>query len=444
MAELPDPATPSPEGLRRARDAVAAAWAFGQTLIFGVLPALLALAAVVAVVREAARAPIEVGSLSVPPALAEKGLTPEVAALRLMDAIEATARAVRAETLQRPAAELEGAQPDVTIPGAGISLRSLSGMVRTLLGWPERRLSGEILADGEQLQLRLRLAGHGVIADVAGPASAGADALLRAAAPELWRVVAPRLYAWYLANAEAPQEAVRDRLIALRRRAPDAETEATLTYLIARSLVRSGRAEEALDMLDPLVVARPDYPAAHYGRAMALQAQGRIEPALEAQGRGLALDPESPWAHLASAALLRELGWLDAALAAARRAQDLDDDDRAGLVEEAYVLRAMARLSEAADPARRAVALDARYGPAHAALGQVALRQHEEMAALAAFEVALAASPQLAEAHAGRAEALAVLGRHEEAAAALATATALGAADSLLSAPRRLLAAPAP
>ena len=423
---------PPPHPARRLATRAAALWAFGQWLLFGVVPLLLGGAALYVVVTEAAREPIEVTSLSVPPALAERGLTPEVAALRLMDAIEATARAVHAETLQRPAAELQGSQPDVTIPGAGVSLRSLAGLLRGLLGWPERQLSGEILADGDLLRLRLRLAGHGVIADIAGPASAGADALLLAAAPELWRVVAPRLYAWHVAESEAPQAEIRDRLLALRRRAPDAPTEATLTYLIGRSLVRSGDPGAALEMLDALAAANPSYPAAHYGRALALHALGNPAEALAAQARGLALDPQSPWAHLVSAALLRELGRLDPALAAARRAQDLDEDDRPGLVEEAHVLRAMARLSEAAEAARRAVALDARYGPAHAALGQVALRQREEMAALAAFEAALAAMPNLADAHAGRAEALLVLGRREEAAAALARAAALGAPEATL------------
>jgi tetratricopeptide (TPR) repeat protein len=424
--------TPPPHPARRLATRAAALWTLGQQLLFGVVPLLLGAAALYVVVTEAAREPIAVTSLSVPPALAERGLTPEVAALRLMDAIEATARAVHAETLQRPAAELQGSQPDVTIPGAGVSLRSLAGLLRGLLGWPERQLSGEILADGDLLRLRLRLAGHGVIADIAGPASAGADALLLAAAPELWRVVAPRLYAWHVAESEAPQAEIRDRLLALRRRAPDAATEATLTYLIGRSLVRSGDPGAALEMLDALAAANPAYPAAHYGRALALQALGNPAEALAAQARGLALDPQSPWAHLVSAALLRELGRLDPALAAARRAQDLDEDDRPGLVEEAHVLRAMARLSEAAEAARRAVALDARYGPAHAALGQVALRQREEMAALAAFEAALAAMPNLADAHAGRAEALLVLGRGEEAAAALSRAAALGAPEATL------------
>ena len=442
MTNPTDAGAPKPPGsrLRRAWERSHAAWSLGHKLLFGLLPMLLLVLAVALVTREAARARISIAAISVPPALAERGLTPEVAAQRLMDAIDATARAVHAESMHRPAAELQGSQPDLTLPVAGISVRSLAAVLRDVLGWEERRLFGEIIAEGDTLQLRLRLAGRGVIADISRPASEGADALLLAAAPELWRVVAPRLYAWHVAQSDAPEAVRRDRLLTLRRRAPDAETEATLTYLIARSLVRSGQATAALEMLDMLVAQRPAYPSAHYGRAMALQALGRPEEALEAQSRGLALDPGSSWAHLVSAALLRELGRPEAALEAARRAQDLDDDDRAGLVEESHALRLLARLTESAEAARRAISLDQHYGPAHAALGQVALRQRQEAAALAFFETALAATPRLGEAEAGRAEALATLGRRMEAEAALARAAELGVPDSVLAPLRAALA----
>lgn len=365
---MEDPPTPPRGPVRRVWDAALGAWRLLNTLAVTVAPLLLGAVAVVLVLREAARQPIEVASLSVPGALGETGLTGDVVALRLMDAIQAASRAVHAETMHRPAAELEGTQPDLALPGGGVSLRSMAGLVRGLLGWPERRLTGEIVAAGDQLRLRLRLAGHGVVTEIEGPAAAGADALLARAAPEVWRAVSPRLFAWMLAQSDAPQEQIRDRLALLRRHA-DAETDATITYLTARSLVASGRAREALEMLDALAGARPSYAAAHYGRAQALRALGRGEAALTAQRQGMALDPGSSWAHLVSATLLRELGRHEEALAAARRAQDLDEDDRPGLVEEAMALREMARLPEAAAAARRAVALDPGFPPALAELG---------------------------------------------------------------------------
>jgi len=150
----------------------------GVPLVFGIL-------AICMVSREVRREPISISELSVPPAWAETGLTPTVAALRLLDAINATARAVRTEDTHRPSTGLQGEEPDLSLPAAGLSLHSLASVVRSLMGWPGRRLRGEIIATGAELRLRPRLAGRGVIADISGPASAGADALLLRAEPEV-------------------------------------------------------------------------------------------------------------------------------------------------------------------------------------------------------------------------------------------------------------------
>lgn len=387
------------------------AWQRWSRLVFGAVPTLIGLMMIGLVVSKAMNDPIEVTPIAVPSAFAAQGLTPEVMAARLLDAIDKVATQTLTETLHRPAAELENGTPDLNLPIVGLSLHSLASLTRKLLGWPERRLSGEVTRSGDMLQLRVRLSGHGAIADVAVPAAEGPDRLLALAAPQVWRVVAPRLYAWHVAQLDTEEQEIRDRLLALRRRARDPDTIATLTYLIARSQVRGGDPEQGLAMMDTLVAERPRYAAAHYGRADALQAMRRPEEALAAQQRGLSLDPDSPWAHLVSAALLRQLGRFDAALVAARRAQELDEDDRPGLVEESIVLREMSRPADAADRARRALSIDPRHAPALAALGEALLRLEENEAALAVFNQALSEMPQLSAAQAGRAAALRALGR---------------------------------
>jgi len=83
-----------------------------------------------------------------------------------------------------------GSHRDFTVPLTGLSLRSAAGAWPGLLGIQERRVAGEIIVDGDVLHSRLRFSGNGVIADVT---HANPDALLRAGAPEIWRVVQPAL-----------------------------------------------------------------------------------------------------------------------------------------------------------------------------------------------------------------------------------------------------------
>ena len=432
------PAAPPPEESAPRKGLLRRGWAAGwrlfqaaQHLTLSLLPLAFGLLALVLVVREAAREPLEITEIAVPSALSDAGFTGQVAALRLLDAVNATARAVRAETMHRPSAELQGSEPDLNIPAAGISLRSLAALLRNLLGWPERRLSGEVTVMGDTLRLRLRLAGYGVVTDAEATKDEGPDMLLSRAAPEVWRVLAPRLYAWHIAQQDLDEGEIRERLYMLKRRVDDddTETDATITYLIARSLARSGRPQEALEMLEPLLAHSPRRPAAHYGRAIALRAMGDHAGALEEQRRGLSLDRESAWAYLAVAELLRELGRFDEALASAREAQRLDDDDPDGPIEESNILRQMRRPAPALAAARRAVAVDPSYAPSHAALGHALYAQREYAAAISSYDTALRLSARLAEAHIGRAEALLALERVPEALAALGRAITLDAND---------------
>ena len=405
------PQAPRPAETQPATSRWGRLWHGFSRIALGAIPTLIALTMLTLVIREALNDAIEFTPIAVPASFASQGMTPEVMAARLLDAIDATATETLSETLHRPSTELENSTPDLNLPVVGLSLHSLASLTRKLLGWPERRLSGEMIQTNQDLRLRLRLSGHGVVADVSAPAAEGPDRLLSLAAPQVWRVVSPRLYAWHIAQLGIEEEEVRERLITLRRRARDPDTVATLTYLIARSLIRGGRADEGLAMMEELVAERPGYAAAHYGRAQALHALGQPEAALAAQQRGLSLDPESPWAHIASSVLLRQLGRYDAALAAARRAQELDEDERPGLIEESHVLREMARPGDAADRARRVLALDPRHAPALAALGEALLRLDENEAALAVFEQALREAPHLTAAQLGHARALRALGR---------------------------------
>ncbi|UPY35131.1 tetratricopeptide repeat protein [Sediminicoccus sp. KRV36] len=381
-------------------------------------------------VDELQRDGIEVQPISVPPRLIEAGLNADVVALRLKDAILHLQDTVGGEPRRRTGADVGGTHPDFTVPLTGLSLRSLANALRGLLGIPERRVSGEITLDGEVLRLRLRLSGQGVIADVT---AANPDALIRAGAPEVWRVVQPILYAWWL-SSEAPSEAqMRETLTEMALHAgSDRQLQRTIQLLLARSLARTGEAEAALAINDTQLRESPGYAPAIYGRGRALRELGRLDEAMEAFEAAQRILPNTAFPRVGMAQVLRDRGQNQAAYDLLQPVVRDQLVDAQGRVELALALIALGRAREALVHARRAVAEDAKNPSAHTALGEALLAERQPEAALLAFDVAIGHGPLWGEAHLGRAAALTALGRRAEARDALEHSRAVIAATPRL------------
>ena len=393
-------------------------WAGVQSLLPKLVPVVGGAFLIFILVDELRREGIEVQPISVPARMVEAGLTPEVVALRLMDALLQLQDSVGGEPRRRTGAEVGGSQPDFTVPLTGLSLRSLAISLRGVLGIEERRVSGEITVDGDVLRLRLRLSGHGVVADVS---HANADALIRAGAPEVWRVVQPILYAWWL-SSEAPSEgAMRETLSEMMAQsATDTRLMQTARLLMGRSLNRTGESEASLVINEALLREAPGYSPAVYGRGRALRELGRLDEAMEALEQSRRALPSASFPLVGIAQVLRDRGQhqpaLDLLMPVARDARTVDSQGR---VELAMALIGLGRAREALPYARRAVAEDTKNPSAQSALGFALLLDRQPEPALRAFDAAIALAPLWGEGQLGRIEALVALGRDAEAAAAL-------------------------
>ncbi|WPB83533.1 tetratricopeptide repeat protein [Sediminicoccus rosea] len=392
--------------------------------LLGLLPRLVPLVGVlillVILVDELQRDGVEVQPIAVPPRLVELGLTPDVVALRLTDALAKLQDSVGGEPRRRTGADVGGAHPDFTVPLTGLSLRSVASTLRGMLGIPERRVSGEVTVDGEVLRLRLRLSGQGVIADVA---AANPDALIRAGAPQVWRVVQPVLYAWWLSSEAATEAEVRETLEEMMQEAgSDRELMRTLQLLLGRSYARTGEAQAALAVNEAQLREFPNYPPAIYARGRALRELGRLDEAMAAFDAAQRAMPGVAFPRVGRAQVLRDRGENQAAADLLQAVVRDNQVDAQGKVELGAALLALGRAREALPLARRAVAEDAKNASAHTLLGDVLLAGGQPAAALAAYEAALAQAPLWGEAQLGRVEALRALGRAEEARAALAEA----------------------
>lgn len=395
-------------------------WAKVQAVLFTVMPMIIGVVLIVLIVREINQDSIEVAPIQVPARLAETGLTAEVVALRLLDQIAAAERVVTSERVVRPHVELIGQKPDFTVPIAGISLRALADIARNLLGVAPRRVSGEIILDDNKLKLRLRLAGQGQIADIGGFALNEVDALLAAGAPEVWRVIFPKLYAWHLAQTLGVETEVRERLTRmLLLDGLDADAQRTVRALIGRSFLRSGRGQDAYVIFSALVANNPNDGGFVYGRGRAQFLLGRLDAAMEDYARARQLDPAAFWIHTGIAQVIRERGEYAKALEEIEKGLASRPDDPTGLTEKGEIMLRLGRSQEALKLVQDALVYDPYSPAAHLLLGRLRLAQYDGRGALEAMTEATRRAPTSMDAHMGLAEALLSIGRTAEAEASL-------------------------
>lgn len=377
------------------------------------LPILAGIALLAMLVNELRRDMIVVMPISVPARLVEAGLTPEVVALRLLDGIGRVEDQVRGEPMRRTGAEIAGSQPDFTVPIAGISLRSVASVVRDMLGIREKRVTGEVTVDGEQLRIRLRMTGEGIIADERHD---DIYQLVDQASPSIPKATQPSLYAWWLAETAGSEARVQQVLGGMLEDSPATTEEArTLRLLLSRSLARSGRPAEALALADALLVEHPTYAVAAYSRGRALRDLGRLDEAWEAMRQAQRLLPGAPFVHVGMAQVLRDRGEAAAALAEVTPSLLPGRADSQAPTEAAMALLDLGRHGEALALARRAVGQDGRNPSALTALGRALASLGRQAEAMAPLDRALQEAPLWQEARLARIEGLLALGDHDAA-----------------------------
>ena len=187
---------------------------------------------------------------------------------------------------------------------------------------------------------------------------------------------------------------------------------------------RSGRAQEAADLLQRAVSIHAGNANAHYHRGIALDSLQRHTEALECYERALALKPDHARACNNRGVALACLQRHAEALESYERALRLNPDYAEAFNNRGVALGELGRHAEALEDFAHALILNPDYAAAHNNRGVAlsALRRHAE--ALEAYERALAAKPDYAEAYNNRGVAFAALWRHAEALEAYARALA--------------------
>lgn len=257
------------------------------------LSILILLAIVVSLVWQASRAEgLVIKPLTVPPAMAARGMTGAVLASRLSDGlgeIDAVTSSVRAGGAVRATQHQE---IKVEIPETAISVSDLSALLRGWLG-DETIVSGELVQDEDRISLTVRVGDRPGVTLYGAPAEL--DQLIQRAAEQILAQTEPYRYVVYLS----------------------AQNNLDAALAVAEGLALNGSPTDrawGFTMWSRLLASRGDFAGA----------------AVKAR-RGLELDPSIAATHDNLAAAYRMLGRDQQALAASEAALTAMRRERQGL-----------------------------------------------------------------------------------------------------------------
>jgi tetratricopeptide (TPR) repeat protein len=253
-----------------------------------VMTALLGLAVVLGVGAMAWNAHedhgVAIEAFSVPPDLAQRGLTGQVVASQLLDRL---ADLKQQTVTARPASTYAndwGQDIKVEIPETGVSIGELNRYLRQWLG-SETRISGEIVRIPTGLAVTAR-AGEEPGRRFEG-AEADVEKLIGKAAEAVYQRTQPYRYAIYLASNGRHAEAVA-QFARLTQTGPPAE-RAWAYAGWASTLLQDGRSRDSGRMAEAALRLDPNLEPAYPSLGLSLQVLGRAEDQLSTVRRELAL-----------------------------------------------------------------------------------------------------------------------------------------------------------
>lgn len=391
-------------------------WLLRWGLIVGVPTAAVAIPSWL-MVREVRGVGVEIGAIAVPDQLIARGMRPDVLAERLADRVQAVRLLTLADPTERPLNELATANAAVVVTARSGLWHRTALKLRDLFGLWTTRLAGEItLDDKNMLALRLRVPGFGQVADLQNYRQADVDRLLNDAAPEVWLVAQPRLYAWYSYQNIYQQDQIWSHLEALRNSGRlDAASLNTVSFLLIKVLLNGSRVQDAIEFADNLTARAPNYAPGWYAKALAQLSAGHAQTALDAGQKMLELDGGSVWGRKATARLLMQAGRFNEAYREVRTALRVNPDDIDGMILESSLHSTLGRLDEGIAVARRAVEFMPNHPGVHEVLANALMAKKLYAPALTELNIEIAARPDRLSTRVLRGTVLLTVGRGKDA-----------------------------
>ena len=289
------------------------------------LAAFIAIVPLVAV--EMVRDRVTIEPIGVPEEVAALGLSSDVAANRLWDALQEVYAAANSDK-ERLAVLPASRRVEFAFPDSGISFESLIYHVRRFFGFYDTRIAGEFVCPQspcarEALRLRLRVIREGMELIELPPMGAQAERLyFMQGAAEVLRHLDPFTAAAYLLATD-PEHALASLRKIVKANHKDAKWALNLIGLAQEKQGRDAQAEASFTAA---LALDPRHLPALVNLARLQSGTGRAAAAVATAGKAIAIDPRHARAWLARGLALAALGQPEAALADFRKAAEVQPD----------------------------------------------------------------------------------------------------------------------
>ncbi len=299
-----EPRQPEPPSKRTLQDRISELFTFNRIVI-----GIAALPFLFYVYREAYREALVIEPLAMPKPLEESGLTSEVMANRIGDALYA----IESKTKTRMKKDkLDGdsdtAPPDVEVPGTGLGVKTLIDVTRTVFGIYPRRVIGDVVMQGEsakdasekpQATLTFHI-NHGrdrTDAFSVGP-SDDVNVLAEQAAEKILEQLNPYVLAAYLYRHAGSKDDYK-RIEGLCERSERGAREKRNSALQCASLNLwgvaldgEGNLEGAISKYQEVIHIDPKHAATYDNLGNVLADQGKTEEAIRQYQKAIEFDPK--------------------------------------------------------------------------------------------------------------------------------------------------------
>ena len=467
IAPLPQPPVSDTRPANKAPDLmprIASLTSDIRTLVFNLFVLLLVGLLAPVVLSQFWRNEVVVEAITVPAQLQTMGLTPEVAAARLVDALREVEQA-GGSAIEAIDVVASTDRVDFSIPDSGLSVDSLVYYVRRFFNISETRIGGEFrCADPDcstpGVSLRLRVfSGQSHVLQIRAVENSTESQYFYDAALRVMEQYRPIVALAAILDEQPVRAEVMARSI-IRSRAAEAhwahnllgilknntnqpelaigEFEAALALVpdflpakanLANTLLARGEAQRARTLFEEIQRTDPNNVRAVEGLADLASAEGKLDQAVELYRRATELDPSAP-RYLIKAALLR-LGADDepAGIALLEEALQIDPTDPAALGQLGLLHFMKSNYAAAVPFYRNAADFEPNDAGLQYQLGLSMLLSDDAEGAVERFTIAVALEPDNLDYKRSLAEGLGQLERYSEAQAVLAAAGTMAPDD---------------